>query len=92
MTAESWLPARGKGWVFILLKGFEHPILPEIPPAESEGLGELEDLILSHEHLQARPVFHIPSPPPPSFGISGVVCGLGRVGESLLEGAGRSRF
>lgn len=62
MTAESWLPARGRGWVFILLKGFEHPNLPEIPPAESEGLGELEDLILSHEHLQARPVFHIPSP------------------------------
>lgn len=83
MTAESWSPARGRGWVFILPKGFEHPILPEIPPAESEGLWELEDLILSREHLKSRSAFH----PRPRFGISGVVCGPGRVGEPL----GRSR-
>lgn len=52
VKAESWSPARGRGWVFILPKGFEHPILLQIPPAESKGLGELEDLILLHEHLE----------------------------------------
>lgn len=85
MTAESWSPARGRGWVFILLKGFEHPILPEIPPAESEGLGELEDLILPHEHLQARPVFHTPSLPPPRHFWGGLWAG-----QSGREPLGRS--
>lgn len=45
VTAEDWSSSRGRSWVFILPRSFEYPIL-QIPPAESKGFRELEDLIL----------------------------------------------